>query len=111
MSNQNKTLSFMQGDSFGIEITIQTENGVIAPPDVADVEITIGRIRKTYSNHELSFEGGNGNWVFPLTQEESFQMPSTHVKAQVRVMWPDGTVEGVSLGVINIYESISREVL
>ena len=100
----------MQGDSYGLRIKIlKADKTAVTTDDVADVEITVGSVRKTYANNEVTFD--NGEWVFPLTQEETFKFPATNVKAQVRVMWSDGGVEGASLGKIRVHESISREVL
>lgn len=100
----------MQGDSYRLSIEIINEKGVpVTSDDVADVEITIGSLRKTFVAKEVSYE--NGKWLFPLTQEDTFKLPASRVKAQVRVVWTSGDVEGASLGEIRIQESISKEVL
>lgn len=100
----------MQGDSYGIVIDIIKADGVaVTDADVSDVEIVIGSLVKTYANDEVKFH--EGKWVFPLSQEESFKMPSGYVKAQVRVEFADGNVEGVPLGDIRVHESISKVVL
>ena len=100
----------MQGDSYGLRIEILNADGVaVTSDDVSDVEITIGFIRKTYANREIVYS--DGLWIIPLTQEETFKLPATRVKAQARVVWNDGFVEGASLGEIRIYESISKVVL
>lgn len=100
----------MQGDSYGLKIEILNADGVaVTPDDISDVEITVGFIRKTYTNVEIFYS--DGSWVIPLTQEETFTLPATRVKAQVRVMWKDGLVEGASLGEIRVHESISKVVL
>jgi hypothetical protein len=100
----------MQGDSYGLKIEILNADGVaVTTDDVSDVEITVGFVRKTHANFDIIYS--DGFWIFPLTQEETFKMPATRVKAQVRVVWRDGSVEGASLGEIQIHESISKEVL
>lgn len=100
----------MQGDSYGLRIEILNADGVaVTPDDISDVEITVGFIRKTYANVEIFYS--DGSWVIPLTQEETFTLPATRVKAQVRVAWKDGFVEGASLGEIRVHESISKVVL
>ena len=100
----------MQGDSYGIRVEILKSDGsVITSSDVSDVEISIGSLRKTHKSGKLSF--ADGNWVFPITQKETLSLPSTYVSAQVRVAFPNGDVEGVSLGEIRVQESTSKAVL
>ena len=100
----------MQGDSYNIGIEILNNAGSpVIPEDIRDVEITIGHIRKTYRNSEITYSGGM--WFFPISQEESFRMWPSAVKAQVRVMWANGAVEGKPLYGVRINESISKEVL
>lgn len=102
----------MQGDAYGLLIEIlDAEGGIVSPAVVSNVEITVGPIKKTYASGEVSFNTAEGKWVFPLTQEESFRFPAARVKAQVRVVWQNGDVEGASLGCIVVGESTSREVL
>lgn len=102
----------MQGDSYGLAILIKNAGGiVITADDVADVEITIGFLKKRYSTGDVLFDSSSMKWIFPLTQEETFQFPSIRVKGQVRVMFKSGFVEGVSLGYVNVNESTSKEVL
>lgn len=100
----------MQGDSYSLNIEVLKESGeAVSLGEVSDVEITVGFLRKTYAKGEVLYT--DGIWVFPITQEESFSLPATRVKAQVRVVWKDGSVEGASLGEIRVHESISKAVL
>jgi hypothetical protein len=100
----------MQGDSYylGIKILNNAKNPV-TPDDVSDIEITIGHLRKTYRNAELIYS--DGLWLFPVSQQESFQYWPSSVKAQVRVAWANGVVEGKPLYGVRMNESISKEVL
>lgn len=100
----------MQGDSYGLSIDVlNADDEAVTPDDVSDVEITIGYLRKTYASGEVTY--ADGKWVFPLTQEETFRLPASRVKAQVRVVWANGNVEGTVLDPINVHESMSKEVL
>lgn len=102
----------MQGDSYGISIEILKSDGsAVAPADVRDVEITIGLLQKKFSDGEVRYYDDSGAWIFPVTQEETFKLPSVRSKAQVRVLWKSGEVEGVALDSIDVRESISKEVL
>ena len=100
----------MQGDSYSLGIRILNNAGSpVTPDDIRDVEITIGHLRKTYKNAELTY--ADGVWLFPVSQKDSFGMWPSAVKAQVRVAWANGVVEGKPLYGIRNEESISKEVL
>ncbi len=100
----------MQGDSYNLGIRILNNAGSpVTPDDVKDVEITIGHLSKTYMNAGLTYS--DGLWMFPLSQQDTFRYWPASVKAQVRVVWANGVVEGKPLYGIRIDESISKEVL
>lgn len=100
----------MQGDACRLGISILNNAGnPVTPDDVNDIEITIGQLRKTYSNNELLYQ--SGLWMFPLSQADTFGFRHPKVDAQVRVAWKNGVIEGKPLYGIRIDESISREVL
>ena len=100
----------MQGDSYNLGIRILNNAGnPVTPEDIEDLEITIGNIRKTYLNAQLTFT--DGLWMFPLGQKETFGCLPTAPKAQVRVKWANGVIEGKPLYGVRIDESISKEVL
>ena len=100
----------MQGDSYGLRIEIKNESDeAVTPDDVTDVEITVGFFRKTLAKGEVLYS--DGVWIFPISQEESFKLPSTRIKAQVRVAWNNGGIEGTSLDDIRVKESLSKVVL
>ena len=102
----------MQGDAYGLPIEIlKSDDSIVTADDVSDVEITIGFITKSYKAGEVTFNPDAGKWIFPLTQAETFKLPAIRIKAQVRVLWKDGSVEGVCMDGINVHESISKEVL
>lgn len=100
----------MQGDACNLGFRILNNAGYpVTPQDIMDLEITIADQRRTYGKRELIYE--NGMWFFPLTQSLSFRFWPAHAKAQVRVLWSNGVVEGKPMEAIPIRESISREVL
>lgn len=100
----------MQGDSYSLGIVILNNAGSpVTPSDVRDVEITIGHLIKTYRKAELTFV--DGVWMFPISQKDSFSMWPAAVKAQVRVAWAGGAVEGKPIYGIRNDESLSKEVL
>jgi hypothetical protein len=102
----------MQGDSYGLPFKIlRKDDSIVTADDIADVEITVGFLTKKYSTGGVSYDSENGKWYFHMTQEETFQLPPIRNKVQIRFLWNNGVVEGVSLDGINVVESISKEVL
>lgn len=100
----------MQGDSYNLGIKILNNAGSpVTPDDVRDVEITIGNLSKSYRGASLTYS--DGLWLFPMSQKETFGYWPAAVKAQVRVAWANGVVEGKPLYGVRIDESISKEVL
>lgn len=100
----------MQGDSYGLIIGVRTAGGGgINVSDVKEIEFMLGRIRKLYSGGDITLS--ETEMVVHLSQEETFSLRSAPIKAQVRVSWVNGDIEGHSLGYINVSESISKEVL
>lgn len=100
----------MQGDAYNLGFRIRNNAGSpVTPGDVRDVEIAIGNIVKTYRKAELSYV--DGLWMFPLSQEETFGCWPSSLRAQVRVVWSSGVVEGKPVYGIRIHESLSKEVL
>lgn len=102
----------MQGDSYMLGIQILNNAGnPVAVNDVTDVEITIGHLSKSYRKMELLYDEGMNLWLFPLSQQETFGYWPAQVKAQVRVHWANGIIEGKPIYGIRIDESISKEVM
>lgn len=100
----------MQGDAYMLGISILNNAGMpVTPADVEDIEITIGHIKKKYSDAALTYK--NGVWLFPLSQKETFGYLPAAPKAQVRVKWANGVLEGKPMYGVRIDESISKEVL
>lgn len=100
----------MQGDSYNEAIRILNNAGnAVTPEDIIDLEICIGQIRKTHLKGELTFYGGW--WMVPLTQEETFAIAPGPVKAQARIKWANGVIEGKKILGIRMEESMSKEKL
>ena len=100
----------MQGDSYSLGIRVLNNAGnPVTPEDIEDLEITIGHLSKSYLGAQLTFN--EGMWMFPLSQKETFGYMPSAPKAQVRVKWANGVIEGKPLYGVRIDESISKEVL
>jgi len=100
----------MQGDACNLGIRILNNAGSpVTPQDVSDVEIVLGTLRKTLKTGGIFYH--DGLWMFPLTQKETASLWPAPIKAQVRLLWGNGVVEGQPVMGLRIYESISKEVL
>lgn len=100
----------MQGDSYNLGIRILNNAKIpVTPEDIIDIEITIGHLRKTYRNNQITYS--EGRWFFPLSQKETFEFTPSAVKAQIRVLWKNGVMEGKPIRGIRVNESLSKEAL
>lgn len=100
----------MQGDAYGLAFEILNDSDIlVTSEEISDLEITIGMLKKTLKKGEVEFS--DGKWIFPLTQEDTFAFYPGKVKAQMRIVWANGNVEGVDLGRIDVLESMSKAVL
>ena len=100
----------MPGDSYSlsIEVAREKDGSLVTDADVIDIEFTIGHLIKAKAEG-VSYDGGT--WIFPISQAESFKFPATHVKAQARIAWKNGEIEGVKMDPVCVWESISRREL
>ena len=100
----------MQGDRYSIGFTVlNNARQIVTPNDVQDVEITIGHLKKSLRDLELTFD--DGKWLFPLTQSETFDYWPGATRAQIRIVWANGVIEGKPIHGLRVLESISKEVL
>lgn len=100
----------MQGDCYSQGIEILDSNGnAVLPQDVADVEVVIGNLKKTYASGQVKY--GEDCWLFPLSQQESLALNPGPLRGQVRIKWLSGEVDGCPLELPALHESRSREVL
>lgn len=100
----------MQGDSYNLGFTVLNNADVpVTPNDIQDMEITIGHISKTYRNAQIIYM--DGKWLFPLSQNETFGYWPKSTKAQIRILWANGILEGKPIHGVRVNESLSKEVL
>ncbi len=83
-----------QGDQYSIPFPILIDDYIITDDLLnsgdentdGDVEIVIGKLRKTLRNGEIKFNSVNYTFDFPLTQEETFALrPGMILRSQIRV--------------------------
>lgn len=101
----------MQGDQYRIPVELMFEDGSpITQSDIKDLEVSIGRIRKTLSDGDISFEQSENLFYVYVTQKETFTLLGD-VKIQARILFPSGDVIGIELGTKNFGLSLSKVVL
>ena len=105
------SLKIMQGDQYAIVFT-GTQDG--APLDLSKIEMIefiVGKLRKIYPGEVTT--DADGNFLFPLTQEETFQFKSASQAVQIRVKFAgaEPVVIGTSIESIRVSDSISKVVL
>lgn len=105
------SLKIMQGDQYAIVFT-GTQDG--APLDLSKIEMIefiVGKLRKIYPGEVTT--DADGNFLFPLTQEETFQFKSASQAVQIRVKFSgaEPVVIGTSIESIRVSDSISKVVL
>lgn len=104
-------MKIMQGDQYAIVFT-GTRDG--APLDLGQIELiefTVGKLRKVYPGEVTTDE--DGNFLFPLTQEETFGFKNAQQSVQIRVKFAgaDPVVIGTSIEGVRVSDSISKVVL
>lgn len=105
------SLKIMQGDQYAIVFTGSQDGKPLDMTTIDEIEFTVDRLRKTYPGDVT--QDADGNFLFPLTQEETFaiQRSSQHVQIRVKFKGDPPVVVGVDVGRISVDESISKEVL
>ena len=101
----------MQGDQFRLPIALyyEPDNSSITAADVQDVEVCVGKVRKTMADG-VTFDPNTNMFYMHLTQAETFKLRND-VVVQVRILFNSGDVLGLSLGTVDFEKSISKEVL
>lgn len=105
------SLKIMQGDQYAIVFT-GTQDG--APLDLSKIEMIefiVGKLRKVYPGEVAT--DTDGNFLFPLTQEETFQFKSASQAVQIRIKFTgaEPVIIGTSIEGIRVSDSISKVVL
>jgi hypothetical protein len=101
----------MQGDQFRlpIELSYESDGSPVTEEQVKDVEICVGRVRKTMADG-VSFNSENNQFYVYLNQSDTFTLRD-EVAVQARVLFKNGDVIGIKLGSVLFNRSASREVL
>lgn len=101
----------MQGDQYRLPIELKYAEGTfVTREEVKDVEVFVGKTRKTISRGEIEFDPLENVFYVSLSQNETFMMRGD-VSVQARVLFLSGDVVGIDLGKLNFVQSTSKVVL
>ena len=96
-------MEITQGDCYKVKISLKDDSGEPITDDlVSAVEVMLGGLKKTYPT-DVTFE--DGNFVFPLSDEESRQMHGI-IPFKIRTTFLNGDAVCVNLGAVevNVYD-------
>ncbi len=106
------SLKIMQGDQYAIVFTGTQDGQPLDLSKIEMIEFIVGKLRKIYPGEVAT--DTDGNFLFPLTQEETFGFKGAAQPVQIRVKFT-GTLEpviiGTSAGAVRVSDSISKVVL
>lgn len=97
------------GDSYNIQLTVTVNDKPIQLPFVELIEFNIGGIIKKWPL-EVQHDQGLDVFLFPLSQEESFQLEPISLY-QARIKYNNGDVYASPVYRIEIKKVISQDVL
>ena len=100
----------MQGDAYSVPFVIRQGETTVTPDIVSAVELTIGALTRLWPG-EVSYDEKKGQWLFPLTQEQTLAFSEGAQPTQVRVKFMDDRVVGANGGIINVMQSASKGVI
>ena len=100
----------MSGDSYRLPIIIETSEGNANAETFAEIEFCIGKVRKTKSGGDVTYDSDRGVFLVDLDQEDTFRLRGRS-KMHLRCKFHGGDVIGFDLGTLDFIPSISREVL
>lgn len=104
-------LTFKQGDAFVLPISGTLNGSAISAADVVTLELMLGDLRKTYPE-DMSYDAASGDFLLPLTQEETFAFDPGTYEYDMRVAFRGGSVLGMhKKGKFSVVDATSEEVL
>lgn len=105
-------MALRKGDGYSLSILIRIDGAILGTSGVSLIEFMFDDIRKVYggsSTDGITFD--TDHFIIPFTQEETFSLDTKTIQYQARVKFTTGEVKGTTIKTINIYESLSKEVL
>lgn len=104
-------MKIMQGDEYNVSLVLKDQDGeTITSTGIADVEVVIGNLTKSFADGSVTYDAEAGAWIFHLTQQETYAFRDS-LAFQVRVKLTNNDVVGTTLPSIFVTPSRSAEVL
>lgn len=100
----------MQGDQYALPIQIETNEGIADAAIFADLEVFLGKVRKTMSGGNIEYDKENSTFNVYFTQKDTFKLAG-YEELRIRCKFNSGDVVGIKAGSYNVEESLSRVVL
>ena len=102
-------MKIFQGDQYTIPFTVMRDGAAQTDTEIEKLEIIFAGIRKTYPG-DIIYR--NGEWFFPLLQEESLELSDGGYDVSARPYYTDGTVSGwIKAGTVTVTEIEGAELL
>lgn len=102
----------MQGDQYDLVFSGTKDGEALDMNEIEEIEFTVGAMRKCFP--EEVRQDTDGNFLFPLTQAETFAIRAGPMHVQVRVKFygsGDTIVVGQDVGNLRVTDSMSKVVL
>ncbi len=92
-----KAYTIKQGDAYAIPLTITADGTALDDESTSLVEVMLGHhLRKTWPG-DIAWDGDNGCWLLPVTQEETFAMEAgAELALDVRVRTASDMILGTT---------------
>ena len=85
-------MNIHKGEQYEIPFAIKVGDDDVTPENVSGVRIQIGDLMCEYQKGQLQFDSVGGTWMYPLTEEQSYQMYAGVMPAQVALKYGDDIV-------------------
>ncbi len=109
-------MTIMRGDALTLYLALKQGSEVLTPADLADLEITIGPqgLRRTYLEGDVGYDEELEQWYLRLSQEDTFALEGSRCAVVARAKFANGPefdVRGMKVGILEITDTLSQEVL
>lgn len=105
-------LEIMQGDQYALTFTGTVDGEAIDTGQIEKIEFCVDSLRKCWPGEVTQDE--EGNFLFPLTQEDTFRLGAQAQHIQIRVKFKGANapvIVGADSGDVQVRKSISKVVL
>lgn len=102
-----------QGDQRKIPFELKLNGATLTPYELSELEVcaTDQAFRKLMSTGDVVFDDVTGQWIFRLTQDETFALEPGTYFVQARPEFLDGTIIMTSIGSIEVADANSEAVI